>query len=530
MVGVFASLKWRLVTSRLRAAKGSARVGIIIGLLVLLVFLLFIAVGLGSLRLLPVFAVPIIVTLFTVQLVAWMVTPLLAFGVDETVDPARFALLPIRAQTLQRGLLVTSLIGFFPAANVVILIGAAVALGVPWSVLPIALICAGVQLVTCVVLSRAASTSMSGLMSSRRGRDLGMVVGLLIFLLYMVFVTVINNPGNGNALQDGTLTVAAALQWLPPGALASLPGLIASGEFAKAALAAVIALVGLALSWWWWSVALQKSLTTVPSTTAGSSPAGRGAGSTSVGVGVRGTMRVVVDRDRVLVWRDPMRRMPWLLMGVLTLVWPFLVVQGKGAVFAVAFGAILCGAQAGNQYGVEGSGLWLHLQTIADRTRARGEVLGHAVVTVIPGTVIVLIAIAVQAIFRDDYDKIPAAIGVCLGALLGATATASWLSAKLPYAQPQSRKSLFVSSVPGQKGRTVVASLGLMVGGILVALPAAAVAALSLLVAGWWGWVALIVGPALGVVALWVAARMAAAMYLDRSPEIFAVVSAGDRV
>ena len=278
MVGVFASLKWRLVTSRLRATKGSARVGIIIGFLVLLVFLLFIAVGLGSLRLLPEFAVPMIVTLFTVQLVAWMVTPLLAFGVDETVDPARFALLPIRAQTLQRGLLVTSLIGFFPAANVVILIGAAVALGVPWSVLPIAVICAGVQLVTCVVLSRAASTSMSGLMSSRRGRDLGMVVGLLIFLLYMVFVTVINNPGNGNALQDGTLTVAAALEWLPPGALASLPGLIASGEFAKAALAAVIALVGLALAWWWWSVALQKSLTTVPSTTAGSSPAGRGAG------------------------------------------------------------------------------------------------------------------------------------------------------------------------------------------------------------------------------------------------------------
>ena len=81
------------------------------------------------------------ISLFALQLVGWMLTPLVAFGVDETVDPARFALLPIRPQTLQRGLLVTSLIGFFPLANFVVLIGAAVALGVPWSVLPIALVC-----------------------------------------------------------------------------------------------------------------------------------------------------------------------------------------------------------------------------------------------------------------------------------------------------------------------------------------------------------------------------------------------------
>ena len=130
-------------------------------------------------------------------------------------------------------------------------------------------------------------------------------------------------------------------------------------------------------------------------------------------------MRVVAGRDRVLVWRDPMRRMPWLMLVVLTVAWPFLVVQGKGAVFAVAFGAVFCGAQAGNQYGVEGSGLWLHLQTITDRVRARGEVIGHAVTALIPGTVVVLVAIAILAVVRDDYDKVPAALGVCLAALMG---------------------------------------------------------------------------------------------------------------
>ena len=70
--------------------------------------------------------------------------------------------------------------------------------------------------------------------------------------------------------------------------------------------------------------------------------------------------------------------------------------------------------------------------------------------------------------------------GVCLGALFGALATASYLSAAMPYAQPQSRKSLFASSVPGQKGRTFAASLGMIGGAILIALPAVIAAVLSL--------------------------------------------------
>ena len=61
----------------------------------------------------------------------------------------------------------------------------------------------------------------------------------------------------------------------------------------------------------------------------------------------------------------------------------------------------------------------------------------------------------------------------------------------------------------------------------MVALPAGIAALLSLTVAPAWGWVALIVGPVVGAVALLVAARLTANRYLDRATEIFAVVSAG---
>jgi hypothetical protein len=40
----------------------------------------------------------------------------------------------------------------------------------------------------------------------------------------------------------------------------------------------------------------------------------------------------------------------------------------------------------------------------------------------------------------------------------------------------------------------------------------------------------LVLGPAAGVLALWLAAGKTADRYLDQAPEIFAIVSAGDRV
>ena len=65
------------------------------------------------------------------------------------------------------------------------LIGAAIALSSSWGLLPIAVLCAATQLLLCVVVSRAASTAMSSSDARRRGRDLGMVVGSLLFLGYI---------------------------------------------------------------------------------------------------------------------------------------------------------------------------------------------------------------------------------------------------------------------------------------------------------------------------------------------------------
>ena len=49
----------------------------------------------------------------------WLFLPLVFFGVDESLDPARFALLPLRRRTLIKGLFAAALVGLPAVATLV---------------------------------------------------------------------------------------------------------------------------------------------------------------------------------------------------------------------------------------------------------------------------------------------------------------------------------------------------------------------------------------------------------------------------
>ena len=532
MVAVFAGLKWRLVRNRIRSAGGAAKVWLIIGWCGVVLLLALVVTGFVALRTDPLLARTTIVSLFTVQLVSWVLAPLVAFGIDETVDPAKFALLPLTTATLQRGLLVSSLIGYLPAANAVVLVGAAIALSSTWSLLPMALLCCAAQLILCVVVSRAASASMSGLMSGRRGRDLGMAVGSMLFLLYIGVSFLLNQAagsGHSSAVGNGITSIGRVLSWGPNGALAIIPSAVRDGGWTRMVIASITAGIALVLGWSWWSRALAASMTTVPSISEGSGPPDRAAVGSAVADSVGGMVALVVERDRVLTWRDPMRRIPWVTVAGLAVLWPLLVVRGHGTLFAVAFPALMMGLQAGNQYGVEGTGIWLHMVAFADRTRARGEALGHSIFVLIPGAAIVVPAVFLHAVIRGDLRWVPAALGVCLALMTGAVAVTGYTSATLPYAMRQSRKSMFANGIPGQKGRTLGATLASMLGGVVVGIPAIVLAVLALTRSLSFGWIALVVGPVCGVAAVVVMSAVTASRYLNRAPEILTTVALGDR-
>ncbi|WP_353647740.1 hypothetical protein ABLG96_12650 [Nakamurella sp. A5-74] len=528
MVAIFASLKWRLVTSRVRALSPGKRIRMIIGLCLALLAVGAIAYALSMLRSVPEAGYLAVTGLFALQLVAWTLTPMVAFGVDETVDPSKFALLPIRPATLQRGLLVSSVVGYLPLFNAVILIGCAIGLSFLGWMLPIALLCIVLQLVTCVVFSRAAATSMATLMSSRRGRDLGMAVGFGVLVVYML-ATLGLNSGSSAGFGAAAQRTAEILSWTPPGALASLPAQIATEQWARAVASAVIALVFLTLGWLWWSRALRKSLVTVDSDTASSAPSRGIGGASAIGGTLIGTAQVVAGRDRTLMWRDPMRRMPWLISIFMGVAWPLIVVPGEGAVFASAFGALLMGSQAANQFGLDGSGLWLHLVAFGDQVRARGELLGHNLAVLVPAIPLVVAVTAAVAAIRGGWDFFVPAVAMNLAVVVCTAAIATWLSVSVPYAVPQSRKSMFASSIAGQRSASFRSAFGSMLLGLAAALPVIGFGVLGIVIAPVWSWVALVVALVYPPVLLMVLLRRAADQYLSRGSEILAVVMAGDR-
>ena len=68
-------------------------------------------------------AVDLTSVMFTVFAFGWLILPLLAFGLDSTLDPATMALYPLRTRPLATGLLAASATGAWPAANVIGLLG-----------------------------------------------------------------------------------------------------------------------------------------------------------------------------------------------------------------------------------------------------------------------------------------------------------------------------------------------------------------------------------------------------------------------
>lgn len=533
MVALFASLKYRILVNRVASAKGVAKYGWLFGLILSAAASGFLAFGLVQLRQYPAMAPLLIATAYFSLALAWLVMPLVAFGVDETLDPRRFALLPLPTSTLQRGLLVAALIGYLPLANVIFLGGSAVALSSSWALLPVAIVCALLLLLMCIVLARALAATVASLMASRRGRDLGMFVSFGIFALYFLVTALLGKTGESKIDQSLFTTVAEVLGFTPPGALGVIPSDVAAGNWTMVALRSAIVLVTFAAGWLWWQAALRKTLTTVGSTTQSSAVAGGLAGSEAVATDMRQTARLIFGRNLTMTWRDPMRRLPWMMVVLLAVVWPFLAAKGPAAAFApyyCAFGAAMCGTQAGASYSLEGTGLWLHMVAFADTVRARGELWGNAMIAILGGGGLTVIAVFIQVIANGAWDLLVPALGLCIAVVFGSTAMALFTNAYLPYATPQSRTSMFANKVPGQGGRTVVTSLAIVFGGLIPALPSAALAWLYHEQGGPWGWFSLVAGLLVGSFAVIMAIRLAAERYLATTPEIFEVIRAGDRV
>ncbi len=208
---------------------------------------------------------PVVVGGGALLVLGWALVPLVAFGVDETLDPSRFATFGVQRRRLVPGLLVSGLLGLPGAVTVLLGAGAVVTFSRTPAATAFAVPALAVTVLTAVAASRMTTTAAAALLRRRRTRDALVVLGGLLLVSFgPLFNVVVGRASTG--LAELGRSVAGVAGWTPPGYGVAAAADAAAGRWGLAALRLLLALVVLALVVLVWAVALGP---------AGTGPAGR---------------------------------------------------------------------------------------------------------------------------------------------------------------------------------------------------------------------------------------------------------------
>ncbi|MEO7123142.1 MAG: hypothetical protein ABI400_08525, partial [Lacisediminihabitans sp.] len=261
MVAQFLRLKLRLLANTLRRSPWQV-VGIIIALFYGLGAAVLAVSALIALRFADVAIAATAVTILgSVLVLGFLIVPL-AFGVDDTLDPRRFALFGIPSSTLAGGLALAALIGV-PALTIIVI---ALAQTVTWSrgALPelLAVLSAVVIIVTCVLGSRVTTSIAAFLLSSRRARETTGFISIVVLVSLSPIAVILASLDWAKDGAAALAEIAHVASWTPLGAVWAAPADAALGNdgaaFAKAAIGIAFAVI----LWFAWRALVAKMLVT----------------------------------------------------------------------------------------------------------------------------------------------------------------------------------------------------------------------------------------------------------------------------
>ncbi|MFJ9415686.1 transporter [Streptomyces sp. NPDC101227] len=458
----------------------------------------------------------------------WAVMPLFFPTGDETLDPTRLVMLPLRPRPLIVSLLVASLIGIGPVFTLALVVGSVVAVAHGAAAAVTGAAAVVLVVLVCVSLARAVATASVRLLTSRRGRDLAVLGGLFV----AIGAQGVNIAAQKLGRPDGLAVLEPlgdVLRWVPPASAISAVEDAGRGAYGRAAAGLALTALALVLLLWWWQRTLTTLMTSPDSSTlqAVEKDSARGSGG-----GERGLARLLPDgrtgtvmlRTLRYAWRDPKSKMAWATaLGVGLLVPIVSSVQGKGSIYTAFSASALLGMQMYNQFGQDTSAFWMVASTIATPRDAyeelRARALSLALVAVPYVTLVVIGTAALIGPWSDFLEVYGLSLAV-LGALL---ATGALSSAVFPYSIPSEGNK---NVAPGQ-GAIAWFSLfgGVLVGAVLCS-PLLGLT-IWLHMAGLHGllWVLLPVGAAYGVGVAELGLRVAAPRVAGRLPEILGAVS-----
>ncbi|QEO08719.1 hypothetical protein [Protaetiibacter larvae] len=494
MVATVLRLRYRILGNMLGRSVWQL-VGFVVGALSAAGALVGIAVALALTGLAGLDATRTLVTMGgALLMIGWGVAPLLAGGVDTTVDAERLAPFPMSTRQVMVAL---TAIGFAGIPGIATALGVLSVLGawIHWPLAVVAaIICLPLGVLSCVLVSRAVAS-----FSSRRGRRLGDLLGLVAFGALVLVGPILSGliglvGGSGAGVVERAADVVAAISWTPVGAVWAVPGDLAAGEIGPAALKLLIALGTLAVVWLLWRRNV-RSAAVAPRRQA-SARAGRLSWFGLLPTGPTGASWARALR----YWLgDPRYLRNLLIVAVL----PALIAFGLGGelrgpffAFVGVLPALLLGLVPYADVAFDGTSFATVLATgVPGRADRAGRLLAAASV----GVPLVVVVAVVTVAFSGSWSLLPGVLGSCVGSLLIGLGICAISSAYIVIPVPASGDNIF-KRVPGATFTTALALLALTaLSGALTA-PAVAFTIVSAVVGDpLWSWVGLVVGLAFGV-------------------------------
>ncbi|MDR1798436.1 MAG: hypothetical protein LBR19_00910 [Bifidobacteriaceae bacterium] len=456
----------------------------------------------------------------SVLTLGWILIPLLAFGADQTLDPARFALFPVTGRRLAPGLTLASLLGGPGLLTTLAAVGGALAV---YSAGLAPALLAGLGAATGVVLAalccRVGITFMSTSLASRRGRDLASLITVVLFVGgYVAYVGAASRLGEGagstwERMADRAHGVAAVLEWTPLGAPWAWGADAAQGQWLLLAGHIAAALAYLVLGLACFGKLLNRALHD-PAPVRSEGPAAKDDGIARwcrrLPRALGGQAAAVSARCLLYYRRDPRYTalLPLILMLPIICVVLNRATSGGGGAFGAGsdFGwagtslavvgcgmmAFMAGYTLSNDTASDATAWWLHLASgVSGRADRTGRVVAEATWCV---PLLVVAGVAIPLVV-DRPDKVLVSVGTMLG-LYGASLGVSMVaSAMVVYPTALPGESPF-STKTAQLSTQLAAQMGSSLVALLVATP---LIVLAFLAPAGLAWLVLVTGVLWGV-------------------------------
>jgi ABC-2 type transport system permease protein len=437
-------------------------------------------------------------------------------GGDETLRPEHFTLLPLSRGRLAVGLLAASFVGVAAAVSLMAFFGLVVyGLRLGPGAAVVGLLFTGLQLIFVVLAYRVVMAALGALLTSRKGKELGILLAALAGLSGVGINYALSSLGP--AIVEGRVPAfAETVRILPSGWGAVAVKAAGDADWATAGLllAGMLALIA-ALTAAWGMLLAKRATNPVSS------------GPVKVRVGKwRGLLPqtpigAVTAKELRMWWRDTRRRvalLSTLIVGVAVVVGPALYGQSPRLLSAIAIPVVIFACiQAGNLYGLDGSALW-HTLVIpgAERADIRGRQLAWALIVTPLGLVLAVVMPAVTGrpeVYPWVLGLLPALIGAGAGSIMLQSVFVAF-----PLPDPKRNASPFSSG--GRPGCSrVLLQLSTLLLLLAGALPVVAIELLGLT------WAGVPVGAGMGVLLAWWWGRIAQRRLTERGPELLATVA-----